>query len=229
MTPRMIALAAVAAAFATGAQAQGFTGAEISAEALAFSDNSDFGQTTYRGSLEFNVFDGFSVAGDLNYYGFRGFGGNSTGATLHGLYSLGPDTAVGLFYGQDWTDTDTLDHYGLEGSTSFGAAGVQGFVGMVNGAVDDATMLGVSGTYDLGNVFTATADFGVVDADSGSTTRASIGGEMTLFNGPQVYAELGQISGDTTDETFISLGARIAIGPQSGTTFDSRGLYEILN
>ena len=229
MTPRMIALAALAAAFGSGAQAQSFSGAEISAETLAFSDDSDFGQTTYNGSLEFNVFGGFSVAGDLNYYGFRGFGGNSTGAALHGFYSLGPDTAVGLFYGQDWTDTDTLDHYGLEGSTRFGAAGVEGFLGMVNGPVDDATMLGISGTYDLGNVFTATADFGVVDADSGSITRASIGGEMTLFDGPQVFAELGQISSDTSDEAFISLGARIAIGPQGGTTFDSRGLFEILN
>jgi len=228
MTPRMIALAALAVAFGSGAQAQSFSGAEISAEALAFSDDSDFGQTTYNGSLEFSVFGGFSVAGDLNYYGFRGFGGNSTGATLHGLYSLGPDTAVGLFYGQDWTDTDTLDHYGVEGSTRFGGIGVEGFVGMVNGSVD-ATMLGVSGNYDIGNVFTATADFGLVDADSGSTTRASIGGEMTLFNGPQVYAELGQISTDINDEAFISLGARIALGPQGGTTFDSRGLFEILN
>ena len=50
----------------------------------------------------------------------------------------------------------------------------------------------------------------------------------------EFYAEIGRVSVEDDGGSFgpstnyIGLGARLAIGPNSGTTFDSHGLSELI-
>jgi len=73
-TTGLVCGAVAAGLWAGAATAQGFKGAELSAEILAFTEDTDLGETTYEGSVEFGVFGGFSVAADLSYHGFRSLG-----------------------------------------------------------------------------------------------------------------------------------------------------------
>ena len=68
-----ILAAVILAAAAGSAQAQGFgfSGGEISAEALAYSDSGDIGKTAYSGALEFGITQHISVAVDLGFYGLQ--------------------------------------------------------------------------------------------------------------------------------------------------------------
>ena len=63
----------VLAAAAGSAQAQGFgfSGGEISAEAVAFGDDGAVSSTVYSGALEFSINRGFSVALDLGFTAWK--------------------------------------------------------------------------------------------------------------------------------------------------------------
>ncbi len=227
MTIRTATLAASLTLICGGAVAQGFTGAELSAQALAFSDSNDLGQTAYRAAAEFGITGSIGVAADLGYHGFPVLGTNETSLGLHGVYGLGGDLALGLFYTRDSLGNGTVESYGLEGATSLGGAQVEGYLAMVDGLAGGNAMLGVTGSYDLSQAFAATAGFATISGDT-NRNRASIGAEYRLANGPAVFAELGRITDEGDSASYLSLGASIAIGAQGGTTFGSRSIYGIL-
>ncbi|NCQ36414.1 hypothetical protein GW813_15360, partial [bacterium] len=207
--------------------AQGFTGAELSGQALAFSETNDIGQTAYRAAAEFGITRGIGVAADLGYYGFPVLGSNETSLGLHGVYGLNNDLALGMFYTRDSLDGGSVDSYGIEGATSVVGAQVEGYFGMIDGLTGGNAMFGVSGSYDITPAISATAGFGAISGDN-SRNRASIGGQYQISGGPAVFAELGRLTEAGDSSGFLSLGASIAIGPQGGTTFGSRSIYDIL-
>lgn len=227
MTVKTMTLAASFAIMSGAALAQGFTGAELTARALAYGDANDLGQTAYRGAAEFGITSGIGIAADLGYYGFPVLGTNETSLGLHGVYGMGNDLALGLFLTRDSLGDDTVESYGIEGATSLAGARIEGFAGVVDGLAGANAMLGVSGSYDLTQAFAATAGFGTLSGDT-SRNRASIGAQYQIANGPALFAELGRLSDDGDSATFLSLGASIAIGGQGGTTFGSRSIYDIL-
>ena len=228
------AVALLGAAWAGGVTAQEFKGAEVSAELLAFSDGDDIVANNYRGSVEFGIMGTFGVAADLSFYDFED-GDGVRNVTLHALYDAFSFGTVGGFYARDSSeDGDPLNIFGVEGGTSFGQAGVEGYLGFGEEEDERFTIFGFDGAYDVTPAISVIASGAAVDIEGGGLSRLSIGGEYRFGDtGPAVYAEVGRVSvgddagfGDST--RFIGFGGRIAIGPNQGTTFESRGLTEIL-
>ena len=222
---------------AGAATAQEFKGAEVSAEILSYTDDSDLGETTYRGSLEFGAFGAFGIQADLAFHDSRTVDLGARTTTIHALYDALDLATVGLFYSHDEVDAGGMDGsaslYGLEGGRSFGTARVEGYLGFVDGEGDDGQVAGVEGSYEVtSNIsVTGSADFLFADTDA---TRLSIGGAYRFGDGaPSLFGQIGRLNVDNgvedSAETFVTLGARLAIGPNRGTTFGSRGLFEILS
>lgn len=209
---------------AGAAAAQGFEGAELSAEVLGFTDDFGSGQTAYRGAVEVDAFMGIGLAADLSYQGFRGIGSDNRNLTLHAMYDLGGATAGGFWSRDSLDDDEAITTYGVEGATTFGGAQVEGYAGRIDGDLDDGTMVGVDASFGVMGIG-VTAGLGRIDVNGAEATRLSAGAEYALGLGPTLYGEVGRVSGEES-ETYLSLGARIAIGPNRGTTFGSRGLFD---
>ncbi|TNC69480.1 hypothetical protein [Rubellimicrobium roseum] len=227
MSIRHLAAAAVLLAVPAGLSAQGFEGAEISAELLGFTDDFSLGEKEYRGAFEFSLFGGFGVAADLGYHSSREIGLGGRNATLHGLYDRLGTTTAGVFYGRDSDDDDgSTSLYGIEAAADLMGAEIEGALGRYDGDEGDGAMLSADLRYGFGN-FAGTAFAGGLSGDL-EGSRLALGGEYQLMAGPTLYAELGRRSLEDEADTYVALGARLAIGPKGGTTFDSRSLWEIL-
>jgi hypothetical protein len=232
---RLVCTVALAGVAWTGiASAQEFKGAEVSAEVLSYTDDGDIAQTTYRGSLEFGVFGGFGVAADLSFYNF-GDDESERNVTLHVLYDALAMATVGGFYSNEGYEDGSIDSFGIEAGRSMGAAGVEGYLGFADDEESSYRFLGLDAAYDISPNISLTGGFSVIDGDEVGSSRLSIGGEYRFGDGPAVYAQVGRFNLDfdgtpeDESETFIGVGARIAVGPNRGTTFDARGLTETLS
>lgn len=232
-TTRLAAVAALGAVTLAGAAAaQEFKGAEVSGEILSFSDDDDtISQTTYRASLEAGVFGGFGVAADLSFYDF-GESDSVRGVTLHALYDALQFATLGAFYTRETLDDVDADTFGLEAGRSFGAFGVEAYAGFgSDDNDDDHQIFGLDGTVDVGANVSITGAAALLKLDNADISRIAVGGEYRFGNGPVAYAEIGRVDSDAADsgENYIGLGARIAIGPNAGTTFEPRGITEVLS
>lgn len=207
--------------------AQGFEGAELSAEMLAYTEDTNLGASSYAGGLEFGIIAGIGVGANIARHNWRGEDGNSTSYTLHGMYDVTSTATAGLFVAQDRRDAGDTDIYGIEGATSLSGIGIEGFLGRYDGTLGTGTMLGVNGAFGFTDALSATASAGIINGeDDISMSTVSLGGEYSFGTGPTVYAELGQQDLGEDPATFVSVGARIALG--QGTTFGGRGLTDLL-
>lgn len=230
--------AALLAAFPVAglAQAQEFRGAEISGEVLAYTDDSELGETTYRGSLEFGVLGGFGVQADLAFHDARTIDFGSRAFTLHASYDAFGVGTIGAFYARDTVEGSgaaperDVALYGLEGAKALGGAAVEGYAGIFSGDGMEGQAFGLEGGYDLTGAITLTGSAAFVSGDV-EASRLSIGGQYRFGQGPAVFAEVGRLDGSAEEDAaaFVTLGARLAIGPNDGTTFGGRGLYEVLS
>lgn len=208
------------------AGAQDFRGAELSAEVLSFDNEGDsLGQTTYRGSAEMGL-GAFAGAVDLSFYDFEDVDG-LRGLTLHGIYDALSFATVGAFYVREDVGDESFGTFGIEAASAVGPVGVEGFASFSGGDAD-ARVLGLDGTFDVRNDISVTGSARIIDGDDGNLSRLALGAEYRFARGPALYGELGRLGGDDDSETFVGFGARIAIGPGGGTTFDPRGLTEAL-
>ncbi|NAZ36953.1 hypothetical protein [Rubellimicrobium sp. CFH 75288] len=220
------AAAAIGWSLATGAVAQDFRGAEISAEFLAFTEDRSFGETQYRGAVEFGIWDGFGAAADFSFHGWRAFDTDGRNLTLHAFGDLMGWATVGGFYGRDSFDGDGANLYGVEAATDLAGAEVQGALGYVDSEDGTGMLLLAEGRYGLGD-FGVTGFAGHLSGDL-DATRVAFGGDYALGFGPTVYGELGRFSTEGFGETYVTVGARIAIGPRGGTTFGSRSVFSVI-
>jgi hypothetical protein len=235
MFKRYVMTAAVAASpiilSATHATAQGFTGGDLGIKLFVLSEDSDIGHTRYFGSGEFAITPSFAIAGDFASYRSNAISTNATVFMLHGIYHFDRTTSFGLFLGQERADEGNYDTYGVEAATNFMGATLEGFVGQSR-ADDVATFVGAAAEYPLMNQITLTGDVGFVGLDGDNFTRLSAGAEYALAVGPTLYAEAGllgtDVDGSSDSATFIGIGARLDFGPNGGTTFGRRGLFEIV-
>lgn len=227
----LVAVILTAASGSAQAQGFGFSGGEISAEALTYGGGGgDFGRTAYSGALEFGITRTISIAVDLGFYGLQTLDLQADTATIHGIYQMSEAVSLGAFYGQDTLGGEDAQLFGIEGGTEIGAAAVEGYFAKLDGSADNATLLGVSGTFGFTDNIAALGSFNIADLGDSSSNRLAIGGQYTIASGPDLWAEIGTLKVDdgtsTTDDTFVSIGARIEFGAARGTTFGRRSLFE---
>lgn len=225
-------IAATLLCVASPATAQ-VTGGSLGIEYNAPTDGGDFGGTTYSGAVEYAITRDFAISLDLSGYRLDNISTDAASATLHGVYHFNEQTSLGAFYGADKIDgADALALYGIEAGSEFNGADIEAYIGQVEGASDDALIMGADINYDLANGFALTASAGLTDVDDLSLSRVAFGGAYEIMGGPEFYAEIGnvevELDGESADQTFVGLGARINFGAARGTTFDQRSLFEIL-
>lgn len=233
MTPKIVAAAWLGIGLGAGlgvgaATAQGFAGAEVEAEILAFADDTSLGETRYAAGLEFDLPAGFALGANLAYHGFRGLDLDGQNATLHGQYELTGGMKVGGFYAHDSLEDGDVDAYGVEASTTVaGALALDGALGRYDAEGGDGAYLSAAASYPMGR-FALTGFAGAVTGEL-DASRLSVGGEMRIGGrGPTLYAEVGKADMDGEGEAYLSLGARVGLGRNGGTTFGNRGLLEIV-
>lgn len=214
---------------ATGAAAQSFKGAELSGEILAFSatDVMDHG---YRGSLEFGVFGSFGVQADLGFYDLEDRY-TARNVTIHVVYDAFDLATLGAFHARESVeDAEAATLWGLEAGKSLGPIGGEAYVAFGDAEAGSFRTFGFDAAFDLAPALSLTASGAGLDTEGTGASRLSLGGEYRFGErGPAVYAEIGRLSADGAEpDRFIGLGARIAIGPNRGTTFESRGINEVL-
>ena len=221
--------AAILMASASPLAAQGFSGGELSIEALAFADGNDWGYTTYSASLEYTLTRDISIAGDLSFYDFNSLDLGVGNFTVHGIYHLSNVMSAGVFIGQDGRDDegDDLTFIGVEGGYETGRLLFEGYAAQ-DGGGDDATVAAIDAEYIFNDEVTLLAEVGLVDFEDELVTRLSLGGQYAFLRGPEVYGEIGSVTSDDEDEIFIGAGARIEFGAARGTTFDRRSLFDVL-
>lgn len=221
--------AVLCAATATPLFAQEFSGGTLGIETALYADDLTVGTTTYFGSAEIALPYGISLGANGSYYGLSALDSDARNLTLHGFYDLG-GIDVGAFYAIDDNDAGTNSVYGIEGAADLGGAIVSGYLGRIDGDTSDGTLAAIRGGYDLTREISANAELGLADLDAGRATRLSVGGSYALTEGLDLYGDLGRILSEDTVEntTFISLGARIVLGPDRGTTFGTRSVLDLI-
>jgi hypothetical protein len=226
------AIAAVLLAAVSAPASAQVTGGSLGIEYSAPTDGGDFGGTAYYGAIEYAFNRDISVAADLSGYRLDNINTDASSLTLHGIYHIDETLSVGAFYGVDRVNEGNVALYGLEGGTEFMGGQVEGYLGRVDGTLSTATIVGVDGLYGLSNGFSLTGSVDLSRQDDTDISRFALGTQYDMQDGPQFFAEIGSVSaengGIAADDTFIGVGARVAIGANRGTTFDPRSLFEIL-
>ena len=224
--------AALLMAASTPALAQGITGGQLGIEYAAPVDGSDFGGTTYSGGLEYGINRQFSVAVDASGYLPDNLDTDFSSLTLHGIYHLSDEASVGVFAGRDSVEDASANLYGIEGGMELMGGTVEGYIGQVDGDIDDATLFGLSGVYDLRPNISVIGNLDVANTDDTTLSQAAVGAQYQLDGGPAFYAKIGNVTaefaGDDESQAFIGIGATIAFGAERGTTFDQRSLFEVV-
>ncbi|WP_341213464.1 hypothetical protein [uncultured Limimaricola sp.] len=223
---------------AGGAQAQGLAGGTLAIETSAFVEEGDIGYTTYSGGLQFDVAMGFGMAIDLASYGFSGFGSDGSNVTLHAIYDFGPllafgDASLGAFLGRDGYEDGDAEIFGVEASGDLYGIQAEGYLARHDGDLGQINLAGISAQYDITPQIFAMGDLGLADGDGdGELLRAALGGGYQIDGGPRLWGELGRIEAEdgafTGDETYLAIGAEIGFGRNSGTSFGSRSLFDIV-
>lgn len=239
MLKSFLAATVVTCAAATGAFAQGLSGASLGIEYSELNDL-NFDKTTFFGALEYELVPGIAVGGNLSYYSYSDLDDvDLTNVTLHGIYALNSDTSLGLWFSRDFIDSSfndlEIDNFGIEAAYTAGAISLEGYLG--TGEVNDTnlTYFGLDGVYSLGNGFSLIGNYARLSADEAGEqtyTTAELGAAYTLASGPSFYATIGTLmfdneGGGSFDDDLYSIGATFNFGGAGGTTFGSRGFLEL--
>lgn len=228
---------------ASPALSQEFLGGSVAANySFITEDNSDSDGISLKANGAFSITPLFAVGGSLSSYDANIFGDRFTNLTLHGLYRLSDNISVGAFAGFDMGDGETENNYGIEFGAADTSYAFEGYYGIVD-ADDvpdsfDFSIFGISGGYDVGSGFGVIGGYHSfttsVDSDYVRLSVLSIGGSYDFGNGAEVYAEIGsrgnsiEIDGEDTSDSsgFIGIGARFALGEETGTVLGSRSIFE---
>lgn len=232
MLNKLLMSAALVAASSTVGFAQSFSGAELGIEYSDVTDVDDLGSISYYGSAEFELLYGFSAAVDFSLYNFEVNDDNLSNLTGHVSYQVNNVTDVGLFFGQDYTDDTSSSLFGAEVAYDFGVGDIQAYFGSADDPFSrEVTLYGAGVDYDFGRGFGFEANLDRFTGDGFSASAFEIGGYYEMPQGPVLGAAIGtfdQEAATDESETYFALKASIAIGPNGGTTFGPRGIYEVV-
>ena len=209
MSYRIFTAALLAVAGTTPALAQQFNGGSVSGLYKENTDDgSDFGGLSFQGGIEFGLGTSFAIGANLAAFEYSDFSDDETlNLTLHGMYMLSPNSALGLCVGQDTTDFTDVTTYGVEGGTTSGQGRFEGYYGIAE--VDefsdaDITIAGFVAEVGFGNGFAVGIEYESVTTDDGilfagedediTVADTALYLQYTISDGPAIYAEIGQNS-----------------------------------
>ena len=214
------------------------TGGYLGVEVLAYSEDDNDASVNYSGGLEYAFNRNWSIAADIASYDQGLLSGDGGNLTLHVMYHLNEEATIGLFRAADGVDNTTDAAQGLTGIEAgyeLGRIEGEGFLAFYDDEDDSdniaslsgSTLFGASGEYAITDQISANAAIGFLSSDVEDVTSFSAGASYTFNAGPSLYAEIGQINNeDSDDSTFVGLGASVAFGADRGTTFGIRSAFD---
>lgn len=248
MTKKYIIAVAVVAATATPTVAQEISGASVSGAYKYFTDDdADLEITSLRAGIEVGLAPSFAVGG--NFATFNNGDSEDTvfNATLHGMYMLSPDSALGLFAAQEANEDADVTMYGFEGASSSVNTHLEGYFGFVDSddlSDNDLTIAGFSFEFNISGGLMVGIDYESYRIEDGFAPPASapledltirdtaLTARYQFDNDLSVFAELGQInstatSGDTVfvsaeDAEYVTIGATYSFGRSGGNLLGER-------
>lgn len=245
MVTKPILMAVLLATAATPTFAQQFTGAEGQIKYQPFSaPGGDFDIISLSAGAEATILPNFGIGGNLLIDSIEDQDDQLFNGTVHLMYMLSPDSAVGVFLTNESQGDFQASSFGLEGGYATGNGGVDGYFGVVNSddiGGNNVTYGGINLAFDVGSNFTIGFGYDAFIIEDGvllpsglndlTTSDLSIFASYEVVDGVSVFAELGQVSlsatdGDTIftstdDSEYISVGASYTF--ERGTIFDARG------
>ena len=233
----ILALAGAAAIGATApaAGAIEIIGGSLDAQHLQFQQDSQYGRDAVQGSIEVGITPTFSIQADVNHYNYRGYSTTGNNATLHGIYHVAPQTAVGAFYSHDTVQGSHLNFYGVEGVTTVHNVGLQAYVSRsdTESFGEKPLLYGLSARYAVIPKLGLGVSIQRFDLDSSAHfSRVAATADYSITDSLKLYAAYGRLtlsgSGYSSGEDYISVGARFSFGPDHGVTFEKRGLLDFL-
>ena len=230
MTKFFSVAALFAVGFAQSAVAGEVTGGSLGFTYSAFSDDSaaTVDKKSIAGSVEYAFDRQFALQGDLSLVKFGATDLDGHSYTLHGIYHLDDATSFGAFIGRDEVDSVGETFYGLEIGREFDQLDTEGYI--AHGQADDltGTLFGLSALYNATDSFAFGMRYDTLDIDTVEASRVSL---LTEYEIDRVVlsAEVGQadING-VGSESFFGVGARMTFGADRGTTFEKRGLLDVI-
>jgi hypothetical protein len=209
------------------------TGGEVSVGHSFFTDDSDFARSGIEGSVELGFSQTLGVQVDASLQRFNVAGETATAFAVHGLYHISEATSAGIFVGTENVASENNTYYGAEIGTELARSDFEGYIGSGEEEGIGATVLGLSGTYNINDTFSlgASLDYVNLEGDA-SLTRFGVTGDYAIGEQTNIYAEIGTLSasdaGNSGSETFVGIGAEFNFGAERGATFERRGLVGLL-
>ena len=218
---------------AGAAQAVEFNGAELGLRYSSFFDEAEddsVATTTLDGSVEIGFGPSFAVQLDLARHDFSLLSDSGTTATLHAVYNVHNELALGAYYDNSDIE-DSIASFGVEGKYGFGDGFTEAYFQNDNEDNVKLRLLGVLAGWDMSDTVALTAAYDYVKVENfGNEADANIytfGVRYNLVENTTLTAELGLADGDGDTEGFFGLGIEYNFGPNRGTTFDRRGLFHV--
>ncbi|NSX54769.1 outer membrane beta-barrel protein [Parasulfitobacter algicola] len=220
---------------AASVNAQQFDGAEIGVSTFALTDDSDLGYNQLYGSVEIGLSKRLSFQIDANIYDGYTFDDNTENVMLHTIYDVSDYFSFGLFAGFDYglqSDDDNTTLFGLEGAYNLGRLDTEWYFGQYHEDGDTATFFGLQGDFALTDAVSVFGDFDrtFIDGRDVKGRRLAIGLAYEFENRAKIFAKVGQFEldadGNDADEPYVQIGASLTFGPNNGTTFSTRSVFE---
>ncbi|MCA1775811.1 MAG: hypothetical protein LC676_09440, partial [Loktanella sp.] len=224
------ALFVVMATAASPVMAQSLTGGEISLGYSALTDEDLETSGTQLGiSAEVAVSREIALQGDVSYLDGEvvGFEGDETSLGLHAIYHANEQASFGYFFGQDRSEGEKSDFYGVEGGFEGDNFNLEGYFGVSQieiGTVEgldvgelDLNRFGILASYDLTPAFTLMGRYDdVAFSDLVSANRLGLGVNYAVTSQFGVSAEVGKLTGEVVgfseDETYANVTASYTFG-----------------
>ncbi|MDB6452557.1 hypothetical protein [Falsirhodobacter sp. 20TX0035] len=225
------AVSAMALVLASPALALDFMGGNVTLGYSGLKNDMDYSRASLTGQAEFGITPAFSLQTDVGVSKFFEVGETEHNLTLHGIWHNGP-ADLGVFYGGERIAGDTKDFYGFELGQQTEVFDVELYVGRGENFGWDGIMGGVSGRYALTPQFGLGLAYDRANIERLDMSRVALKADYAVRPDITLGAEIGSFRADLNDvwgrETYVGVNAKMSFGAQGGTSFNRRGLLNIV-
>lgn len=227
----LAAVSAMALVLASPALALDFMGGNVTLGYSGLKNDMDTSRASLTGQAEVGITPLVSLQLDAGVSKFFGVDETEHNLTLHGIWHDGP-ADLGVFYGGERIAGDTKNFYGFELGQQTEQFDVELYVGRGENFGWDGIMGGVSGRYSVTPQFGLGLAYDRADIENLDLSRVALQADYAVRPDITLGAEIGTFRADLSDswgrETFVGVNAKMSFGANGGTSFNRRGILNII-
>lgn len=229
---KLLASSAIALALAAApAMAFQFTGGNAELSYSAFADDMDYSKAGLSGQFGFAFGPQLGAQIDVGVSKFFEVGETAHDLTLHGIYNVAPEVAMGVFYGAERIAGNSRDFYGFELTQKSQMFEGELYLGRGESVRYDGMLAGISGSYNVAPEFGLGLAYDRADIRGLDMRKYAITAEYAISPDISLGAEVGRFKADLDEvhgsETYVGLNAKMYFGG-GDATFSRRGVLDII-